>query len=506
MIPDQRLTKNKYGAMISYVNMVVSIIIGLVVTPVLIKKLGDSEYGVYVLIASFTSYLSVIQSGFSDTTIRYATRFRAKADIDGAARFNGLSLIINLLITVIVVILGIVLVLKLPELYRSSLTQDEIATAVRLLKLMIVNISITFLANVFFGYLSAYEEFVLLRGLDLLQLVVSNSLFLVVLYMGGKSFEIVLITTVCNLVVCLTQAIYCRNKLKIRFDFSIGKIEKSFLKEVTVYFIAVFIVVIVEQIYWKLDNILIAAFASASAVAVYSIGMSFHKYFMKFSTTISKVMAPRFFLRIDAGANKDAVTNMLIRVSRIQAIPIILALTGLITYGREFIWLWVGKSYDVAYFVALVTLIPYSFELVGNLRNTILQAKGLYMKRSALLFCTSLINIVLTIWWLKIFGIIGAAAATGLGVMIGYVGVTFLLKRDDVIDNRKYLWQTYRSYIIPAVVCMCVGFVLKHFIIPDGWGKWIINAMLYTCTYIALIFAFGINGAERSEIKKLFRR
>lgn len=498
--------KNKIGALISYISMIISIVIGMVITPIMLKKLGDSEYGIYILIASLISYLNVIQNGFSDTIMRYAARFRAKDDKDMAARFNGLSLCINLIASVIVGALGVLLIIQFPTIYANSLTETEIALALRLLYLMVFNVIITFISNGFFGYLAAYEEFIVLRGTELANQVISNLMIVAILFLGRKSFEIVIITTVCNLISRLFEAIYCWKKLHIRFDFSLRKLEPKFLREVGFYFLTVFIVVIVEQIYWKLDNILIAGVVSASAVAVYSLGMSFHKYFMKFSTTISKVMAPRFFVKIDSGADKYKVTQMLIRISRIQAIPILLALSGLIVYGKDFISLWVGDSYSIAYYIALVTLIPYSLELVGNLRNVILQARGLYMKKSLLLLIVSIMNIVLTLWWIRLYGIIGAAVATGLGIIVGYVGVTIILKKNDIVDNKRYLKETYLHYLIPVALSMICGFFLKLLLSCNSWMMFFIHVALYTLIYIILIILIGLNLEEKQYVKNMFMR
>ncbi|MCC8147298.1 MAG: hypothetical protein LIO93_12880, partial [Bacteroidales bacterium] len=205
MSENNSLKKNQIGAVISYVNVAASIVVGLLVTPAIIKGLGDSEYGVYVLIASITSYLSVVQNGFSDTTIRYATKFRARDDKEQAARFNGFSLCVNIVITILALLIGILLASKFPVIYGNSLSAEEISIAVRLLYLMLINIAITFMSNVFFGYLAAYEEFVLLRGLELANTIISYTLIYVVLLLGAGAYEIVLVTTFCNLVVALIE-------------------------------------------------------------------------------------------------------------------------------------------------------------------------------------------------------------------------------------------------------------------------------------------------------------
>ena len=101
--------KNKWGAVFSYVNMLISVIVGILVTPILIKNLGDSEYGIFIMVSSFSVYLGVVQSGFSDTVIRYSTKFRAKDDPEGTNLFNGLVMSINMVLTVMLLLSGLVL-------------------------------------------------------------------------------------------------------------------------------------------------------------------------------------------------------------------------------------------------------------------------------------------------------------------------------------------------------------------------------------------------------------
>lgn len=54
------MNQRKMGAVLSYVNIFLSILVGLVYTPIMLRLLGQSEYGLYSLIGSFVSYLSVL--------------------------------------------------------------------------------------------------------------------------------------------------------------------------------------------------------------------------------------------------------------------------------------------------------------------------------------------------------------------------------------------------------------------------------------------------------------
>ena len=48
----------KAGAILSYLNIIINICVGLVYTPFMMRALGQSEYGLYALIGSVAAYLN----------------------------------------------------------------------------------------------------------------------------------------------------------------------------------------------------------------------------------------------------------------------------------------------------------------------------------------------------------------------------------------------------------------------------------------------------------------
>ena len=57
-------SQRKTGALLSYVSIFVNTIIQLLYTPLLIKMLGQSEYGLYSLVASIIGYLTIMDLSF----------------------------------------------------------------------------------------------------------------------------------------------------------------------------------------------------------------------------------------------------------------------------------------------------------------------------------------------------------------------------------------------------------------------------------------------------------
>ena len=74
--------QRKTGALLSYVSIIVSTLVQLLYTPFLISRLGQSEYGLYSLIASIIGYLTVLDLGFGNAIIVYTSKYRAEKKYD----------------------------------------------------------------------------------------------------------------------------------------------------------------------------------------------------------------------------------------------------------------------------------------------------------------------------------------------------------------------------------------------------------------------------------------
>ena len=82
------MNQRKAGAMLSYVYLAITFAIGIIYTPLLLKFLGDSEYGVYSVASSAIAFLAILDLGFSQTMVRYVARYKALGDKDGEKKIK----------------------------------------------------------------------------------------------------------------------------------------------------------------------------------------------------------------------------------------------------------------------------------------------------------------------------------------------------------------------------------------------------------------------------------
>ena len=72
----KKVNELKIGSIITYINLIISTIIPLLYTPIMLRILGQEEYGLYSLSNSVISYLTLLNFGFGSAIIRFISKFR----------------------------------------------------------------------------------------------------------------------------------------------------------------------------------------------------------------------------------------------------------------------------------------------------------------------------------------------------------------------------------------------------------------------------------------------
>jgi O-antigen/teichoic acid export membrane protein len=486
---------------LSYLLIMTKLIITLLITPFIVASLGLDGYGLYALVGAMATYLYILDFGMNDAILRFFVRLES----DRGQRDAFLARMLGLYIFVGALVVGATL--GLWALAAPLFGMQNTAEQVDMLRDMILltggGAAVLVALNPLGALLSATESFVFLRGLEIVITIVSAAVMIVVLRAGYGPVEVVMVSAFFMAVQALMRLVYAVVRLRVRVRLALP--DMSELSHVVGYAAPIFVSMIAEVVFWKFDSILIGVTIGVAPIAIYSIGVTFNKYFMSFATALSRVMAPQIIRRVDSGAEPQDLTDEMIRISRLQALFLLLILSGLIVYGERFLTLWLGPEFTLSYWVMLAVLVPYTFELTGNARNIILQVKQLYWQKSAITFLLALLNIPLTILFLKIWGVLGAALSTGIAIMVGYLLIAVLLKKRVGIEMGRYWRQTARGILPVASLLTAVGLVFE-LRMPDGWPALAIGVLVFLLAYTLAMYRFAMADDERIMVKELLSR
>lgn len=499
-----KVSEKKAGVILSYTGQIVKILVNLLYTPIMLRLLGQSEYGLYQLVYSVVSYLSLLSLGFGSSYMRYYSQFKAKNDDDEIARLNGMFLTIFTVLSVICVICGLVMLSNIKGIFGEGLTDNEYHTARILMMLLVVNLAMTFPNSIFNCAITAHEQFLFQKLLILLQNLFSPFLTLPLLIMGCGAIGMVSVTTFLTCLTLITNIFYCKRKLHIRFSFYGFKL--SMLKEMWVFTFFIFLNQIIDQINWSVDKFLLGRISGTSAVAIYGVGGQINSMYLEFSNSISNVFVPKVNRIVAENDDNNQLTRLFTRVGRIQFIVLALILSGFIILGKPFINVWAGDGYDVSYAVTLLLIVPVTVPLIQNLGIEIQRAKNMHKARAVVYFAIAIANVFISIPLIKLMGPAGAALGTAISLFAGNIVFMNWYYHARIGMNMLYFWKEIARFIPALIAPAIVGILIMRFAHVSGLLHIAIYAVIYAAVYCSSMYFFGMNAEEKQLVMGPIRK
>lgn len=492
----------KAGAALSYVALGLNTLVALGITPFILRKLGQSEYGLYSLVISVIGYLTILDFGFGNAVVRYASKYKAEGRSSELPNLYGMFITIFIFISVLAIVIGVFLYLNVNELFDKTMSSDELSKARIMVLIMIFNLASTFAFTVYNSIITAFERFIFQKGIQVIRVILNALLIIIVLKLGFKSIGMVIVVTLLNLIVLLSNFLYCKSRLKVKIVY--GKIDFTLLKEVAIYSFFIFLNFVIDKVYWSTGHFVLGAVISTTAVAVFAVAMQIQRLYMNFSMAISGVFLPRVTGLVSKGKSNEELSKLFNQTGRLQYALLSLVLFGFILFGRAFIEIWAGKEYADAYKLVLIILIPLTIPLIQNLGITILQAKNQLKFRSILYTIVAVLSLILQIFLVKKYGIIGSAIAIAIGLILGHIIIMnfyYSIKQELKI---LLFWKEILKMSIAPVIISFFTYIIIKLVDLSSLGNLVFSIFVYSFVYLFALWIFSLNSYERQLLKNFF--
>lgn len=497
----------KAGVVLNYVVIFLNTVVGLLYTPYMLRMMGQSEYGLYSLVASVIAYLTVLDLGFGNAIVRYTAKFRAEKKTEEQYEMFGMFFLLYLVIGIIAFGIGLGLYFNVDTLFGNTMTAVELDRARIMMLLLVANLAFTFPMSIWGSIVQAYEDFVFQKSLNIIRIILNTVVMICLLHFGYKAVAMVVVQTIFNVLTLVLNFIYCRRKLNIHIYFRFKHFHWGFLKEVAIYSFWIFLNAIMDRVYWSTGQFVLGAMVGTAAVAVFAIAIQLEGMYMQFSTAISSVFLPKVTAMVATNRSRKEISDLFIRTGRIQYIVLAYILSGFIIFGRQFIELWAGAGYSDAYIISLLFFIPLTVPLIQNLGITILQARNEMKFRSVLYIIIALVSLAMQIVLTRYFGGIGCAMGVSGALVVGQILImnVYYRRRQD-LDIKTFWKEISKMSIIPIVLIFSSMLVIRHFFALDSCGKLILGIAAFSLVYIPLFFRFSMTDEERNLFISMFHK
>lgn len=492
----------KIGSALSILSIILGSVINIFYTPMYMKYLGTTDYGINSLVQSIMGYIGMLNLGLGSAMVRYTVRYRAEGKIEEEKSLNGMFLTIFTVIMFISIVIGAYIYYILPDLFVEKFTLEELIKTRKVFVITMIGTVISFPVSVFSTNINSREKFLYQKSLYLLKMIMTPVTGAVLMINGFGLTAVVSVTVILGLITNIFDVIYA---FKIGMRIKFNNFDFKILKDISKYSFYIFLNIIIDRVYWGSDRIIIGKFIGPLAVGIYSIASIFNQVYMSLSTAVSGVLFPRIN-KLVVEKKYNELSNMFIKVGRIQYILLGLVSSGFVIFGNEFIYLWLGKGYTEVYKIALWIMIPLTIPLIQNTGIAIVQARNKHQFRSIVYFFIAILNVVTSIILVKNYGAIGCAVATGISFTVGNVIIIniYYWKRVDI--NIPLFWKNISKMSIPIVITIVFGYLLNYFIKDYNLITFILKVFIYTAIYGILMWLMGLNKEEKTEILKPVRK
>ena len=450
-------TKKRFAINVSmnWAATAVSMIVPFFLTPFVVRHLGSSAYGVWILAVAITSYLGLLDLGLRSAVIRFVSKAQAQGEPTEANRAIAAALWLRVIIAGGVSVVSATLAYATPHFFKIP---PELRQAAQITVLMCaLGVAITLVTGVFGAVLTAIHRFDLLSSITMGQTVFRAGGVLILLRSGRGLVSLAYWEAGVILIAGLTTC-FVAWKIFPACRIRVFRPDNEVLRMLWSYSVTTFVFMMAVQVIVNTDSIVVGAFLSVGMVTFFTIGASLVGYAQQVSGAVSSTFIP-MASGLEASGRYEDLQKMLIRGTQAMlglALPIAVAL---FFRGKTFITLWMGPQYgQVSETILRILMISLFLSMADATAGSIMMAMGKHKGMTRWAVYEAIINLGLSIVLVKTIGLNGVAWGTSLSMLITHLSFwPREVKKMLGVSPRIYLWNGWGKVTLCAVpfAAMC---------------------------------------------------
>jgi O-antigen/teichoic acid export membrane protein len=461
---ERRLATNY---LVRQVSQVVGMVVGLGVTTVLARHLPLAVFGLYALLLSLASYLTILQATVETSAIKAIAEAR-----DDSARDHAFSTALfaysasGVVASAVVVGLGAILlqVWTIPPHLRDDAWQGVAAMSVVTL--------LTWPTRVYHDALRGAQLFTLAAVAEVTSLLVSSSLLIVFVFIDAPLWLLVSAAATGSLLSGVASALLIRAK-RLPYRFRRSALTpagtRSFFS-LSGWFV---LAGLADFVIYSLDRTILGAFRSTRSVGLYEGPIRAHNAVRDVQATLSSPVLPAA-ARYHVEADEDRLRDLLVRGSRYLLAVVAPVALVLIVLARPLLVAWLGPKFAPADLAMAILAGYWLFYASVSVGWPMMIAVGKIRTFSFFALGVAALNVALSLALTPIWGLNGVVLGTAIPYLLG-VPVFLRLALPEfgvrVRDFAREVWlPAYSTAAVVGAGLAALRFNLDLATIPASLG------------------------------------
>ena len=492
----------KIGAVLAYGTIAFNILAGLIYTPWMIREIGQSDYGIYGLATSLIGMFTM-DFGLGNAAIRFISKYRAENDEKKINQFMGLTLKLYLIIDAIIFAVLLICFIFMSDIYQG-LDNNEIIRLRVVFAIAGLFSTISFPFQTLNGLITSYEKFIFQKVMEFVNKA-STIFIMVILLMNDQGlYALVLVNAFVGIVVIIIKLWYLKRNISIHIDWKYW--DKKLLKEIFGYSTWTAVIAIAQSLIYNIMPTILGITSNTVEISKFTAASTIEGYVYTFSYVISGMFMPQMARMIqknknDKEANAKEITELMIRIGRIQMIIVGAIIAIFVALGKEFINLWLGKKFGGTYEIILLMIIPTAVIAIQGIAETYVSVTGEVKFNARGTIVAAIVAVISAFILSPAYGAIGAGIAVCIGNTAGRVLVMniFYIKKFG-LHIGQFCKECILKLSVPIIGTIVLTHIVNYFLKGNSWILFFIKGMISVVIYCILIWFGALNAQEKELI------
>ncbi|HYJ47349.1 MAG TPA: oligosaccharide flippase family protein [Pyrinomonadaceae bacterium] len=482
------------GIVTNYAATILLAVSSFVIIPIILRYLSREDYGLWATIGQMLGYLALLDLGVGSAVVRRTARMREHGDIEAVNRMVSTAVALYCLLGLVFLLAGLGIGFFLPN--WSAIPQSRAHVAVIMFIIMIVYGAISFPLRVASSTLTGYQHMAAANMTNMAANLLAPVVSVVLLLAGLGILSLPLGQVAAGLLAAIAAFVILKRAVpNLRINWA--SVSRAEAREIFGWSWQLFLNNIAVAIIYQTDNLVVAGSVGLAAVTVYTLTSRLPMYAMPLVFALGDSCHPGAFELYEQG-NFDRLREVYTRVMRLTVAAGMAIAVVAVAFNESFMRLWVGESNYGGLMLTVIFAFILCYRVMMQVSSVIVISSGKLKGVVAMSIMEAALNLVLSLWWVRYYGIIGVALGTAVaGVLTSGWYVVGFVSRELRMNVFEYLGRG----VIPPLVCALpaagTAYLLTHFYPATTWPRLFLEAGTVGLVYALCYLFIGLTTGER---------
>lgn len=470
--------------------LTVETLVGFLIMPFLILRLGDATYGIWIILGALTSYFGLLDIGVRGSIGRHVALHHSSGNRTAMNQTATGGVAIISVVGLAAILAGLFFGDAFFQIF--DVPPEKQADTLLALKLVTVQFAFYLLATAFDAMLWGLQRFDWLNLVDIPAVLLRGGLTFALVHSEHDLITLAWITLGVSVVTALAKFLLTRladSQLRIRLHF----LNRASIRELLEYGSWNLIANVARVTRRQLTPLMIGTLLGLTLIAPYSVADRLIGAIAAALAAITGVLTP-YSTVLHAKAQTERQSRLFLQGGRYSTTFAIYLIAFLSIMGDSLIQLWIGHPLGQAALLFVILALGELLPSTQFVTNGILMAKARHRALAGFALVETVIVFLLSVILIPSYGLIGASLAIAIPAFFTR-GVAPLIYGCRVVDVRISRFLTY-SILMPLLCAagptLAIGFAISVYP-ASSWLFFVFYGISYSIAFgLCYIGLFGV--------------